>query len=330
MASNGIKARSDVGLRRGPRLASMGGYDLYVWRMGDFLHELEVFLRTAERASFSHAARELGLSQPSVSRTIATLEERLGVSLVLRNTRQITLTEAGLVLVDRARQLLADAADTEEAVRGTGELAGLLRVAATHGFGSRELVPLLPEFLLSHPKVRIELLLSDENQDLVANRIDVAFRVGRLSDSTLKARRVGTAFRHTVASPEYLKRRGTPKSPAELIKHDCICGPGATGPAAWSYRRKGRATAVAIEGRVTVSSAASLVACTTQGLGITIVATWMCRAELDSGALVTVLKDYLLEPIDIHALFPDGRIPSNKARALAQHVLARLPVEGLD
>ena len=293
--------------------------------MSDRLQQLEIFVRAAERGSFSRAAAELGLSQPSVSRAVANLEERLGVALMVRNTRRSSLTEAGVILLERARQLLADATEAEEAARGAGELSGLLRVATTHAFGTREFVPLLPEFLSAHPAVRIDLVMSDKTKDLIANRVDVAFRVGRLANSSLRARHLAVAPRYAVASPEYLQRHGAPKVPGDVVKHDCISGPGATGPENWCFQRKGKAVSVPVSGRVTVASAPALVACATQGLGITILATLMCRSELSAGALVRVLHEYLLEPLGLHAVFPAGRRPSTKARALAEHVAARLP-----
>jgi DNA-binding transcriptional LysR family regulator len=293
--------------------------------MSDRLHEIAIFVRTAERGSFSVAARELRMSQPSVSRTVAALEERLGVTLLLRNTRRITLTEAGRVLLERGRQLLADANDLEEATRGASELRGFLRVAATQGFGVRELAPLLPEFLAAHPKVKVELLLSDRFEDLIADQIDLAFRLGRLVGAGFTARRIQTLPRSLVASPRYLKRRGKPTALDDLPKHDCIGGPGAMGPEAWSFRRKGTVTSVTVDPRVVVASSLGLVAAAVQGVGITIVAHDMARAELASGALVPLLTDHALDTLELHAVYPAGRRPSLKARAFAEHVAMRLP-----
>ena len=307
------------------RVAAKNGYDLYGMRMSDRLHEIAIFVRAAEKGSFSVAARELGMSQPSVSRTVAALEERLGVTLLLRNTRRIALTDAGRVLLVRGRQLLDDADDVEEATRGASELRGYLRVAATQGFGVRELVPLLPEFLAAHPKVKIELNLSDRFEDLIADRIDVAFRLGRLVGAGFSARRIQALPRSLVASPRYLERRGKPTAPAELPQHDCIGGPGAMGPEAWSFRREGSVTSVTVAPRVVVASSLGLVATAVQGMGITIVAHDMARAELASGALVRLLTDHTLDTLDLHAVYPAGRRPSPKARAFAEHVALRLP-----
>jgi len=293
--------------------------------MSDRLHEIAIFVRTAERGSFSAAARELRMSQPSVSRTVAALEERLGVTLLFRNTRRITLTDAGRVLLERGRQLLADANDAEEATRGASELRGYLRVAATQGLGVRELVPLLPEFLAAHPRVKVELLLSDRFEDLIADQIDLAFRLGRLVGAGFTARRIQTLPRSLVASPQYIRRRGKPTAPAELANHDCIGGPGAMGPEAWSFRRKGSVTSVTVEPRVVVASALGLVAAAVHGIGMTIVAHDMARSELASGALVPLLTDHSLDTLELHAVYPAGRRPSPKARAFAEHVAMRLP-----
>lgn len=265
------------------------------------------------------------MSQPNVSRTVAALETRLGVTLLLRNTRRIALTEAGAVLLERARKLLADALEVEDAARGAGELRGALRVAATNAFAERELVPLLPDFLAAHPKMKIELLTSDLVADLVADRVDVAFRLGRVSGAAFTARRLRHARRHTVASPAYLRRGGEPAEPQALTNHDCISGPGATGPAAWTYRHKGAQVSIDVVARVHVATSPALVACAVRGLGITIVAHDMAREELASGALVPILADYVLEPLDLHAVFPAGKRPNAKARAFVDFVASRLP-----
>lgn len=265
------------------------------------------------------------MSQPNVSRTVAALEARLGVTLLLRNTRRIALTEAGSVLLERARKLLADALEVEEAARGAGELRGFLRVAATNAFAERELVPLLPDFLAAHPKMKVELLTSDAVADLVADRVDVAFRLGRISGAAFTARRLRHDRRQTVASAAYLQRRGKPEAPRDLANHDCLSGPGATGPAAWTYRHKGAQVSVDVVARVHVATSSLLVACAVRGLGITIVAHDMVREELASGALVPVLTEYVLEPLELHAVFPAGKRPNAKARAFVDFVASRLP-----
>ncbi len=169
--------------------------------MSDRLQELTVFARAAESGSFSRAARELGLSQPSVSRIIGELEARLGVKLLLRTTRRVTVTDAGVLFLDRAREILAEIEDAEDAARGVDSLRGTIRLALPLLYGTREIVPLLPQFLAMHPLLQVEMAFADERQDLVAEGAEVAIRLGTLSDSVFGARKLKTLERMLVASP---------------------------------------------------------------------------------------------------------------------------------
>jgi len=297
---------------------------LYKWSMSDRLLELTAFVRAAETGSFSQVARELGVSQPSVSRMVASLEARLGVKLFLRTTRQVTPTDAGALFLGRARQILGDLTDAEEAVRGVDSLHGVLRVTMSGAFGTREVIPRLPAFLARHPRLRVELLVSDRMDDLIAEGVDIALRLGRLSDSAFGARLLATAPRLVVAAPAYLDKKGNPKTLADLSLHDCIVGPGLSGRHGWSFTRGDAVTSVAVEGRVQVASADGVIACVRAGLGIAVVSKWMCGAELDAGALLPILTDYQLDPIEIHAVYPGGRRPSLKVRAFSDYLAAAL------
>lgn len=292
--------------------------------MSDRLLELRAFVRAAETGSFSQTAREFGLSQPSVSRMVAALEERLGVRLLLRTTRQVTPTEGGATFLARARQLLADLEEAEGEARGSDSLSGTLRIAMPGAFGIREVVPRLPAFLASHPQLRAEFLVSDRMEDLVAEGVDLALRFGPLADSGFGARRLARAPRHVVASPVYLAARGTPVTLAELAAHDCLFGPGGAGRAGWSFSRDGAEASVTVAGRVQIASADGVVACARMGLGIAVASRWMCRAEIESGELVVILEQYRLQPAEVFAVFPAGRRPSPKARAFSDYLAAQL------
>src|SRR5216684_2041997 len=163
--------------------------------MSDRWQELTVFVRAAESESFSRAARELGLSQPSVSRIMSELEARLGVKLLLRTTRRITVTDAGALFLDRAREILAEIEDAEDAARGLDSLRGVIRLVIPVLYGTREIIPLLPKFLAAHPLLRVELAVADARQDLVAEGADVAIRMGDLDDSVFGARKLETLER---------------------------------------------------------------------------------------------------------------------------------------
>jgi DNA-binding transcriptional LysR family regulator len=292
--------------------------------MSDRLRELTAFVRAGETGSFSHVARELGVSQPSISRMVASLEDRLGVKLLLRTTRRVVPTDAGRVFLERARQILGELDDAENAARGADSLRGTLRVALSGAFGTREVIPRLPGFAQQHPKLGIELLISDRNEDLIAQGADMALRLGPLADSGFGARLLGKAPRLAVASPAYLARRATPQTPADLAGHDCLLGPGLSGRTGWSFTRSGRTTSVTVEGPIRVASADGVIACAKAGLGIALASRWMCRAELEAGELVAILSNYQLDWVELHAVYPAGRRPSLKGRAFSDFLAAQL------
>ncbi len=288
--------------------------------MNDRLHQLAIFVRTVETGSFSKVAREFGLSQPSVSRTIAALEDRLGVKLLTRTTRQLSLTHPGEVLLSRARDVLAGVEEAENAARGADRVSGILRVEMPATFGVRQIVPLLPSFLEQNPLLKIDLMMSDRYENLVAERADMAIRFGKQRDSSFVARKLATTRRLFVASPAYLARRGTPKSLADLPRHHLIGGPTDASDQIWTARRNGISETQPVDLRVRTRLAAGAVACASVGLGIATVSTWMCGDELDSGVLVEVLADYRLDPATAFVIFPAGRRPSQKARALSDYL----------
>jgi DNA-binding transcriptional LysR family regulator len=300
------------------------GHYLFGFQMSDRLQELQVFVRAAESGSFSRAARELGLSQPSVSRIIGELEARLGVTLLLRTTRRITVTDAGAVFLDRTREILAEIEDAEDAARGVDSLRGTIRLALPIIYGTREIIPRLPKFLAAHPLLQVEMAVVDARQDLVAEGADVAIRLGKLGDSGFGARKLETLEIMLVASPLYLKARGTPKTPADLASHDCIFGPGNFGRDSWSFTRNGTEISVDVRGRIHTDSGPGVFASVMAGLGIAMASTVMFAAEAKADALVPLLRGYKLEPVDVHAVFPGGPRPSTKVRALVDFLVEEL------
>ncbi len=296
--------------------------------MSDRLREIEVFVRAAETGSLSRAGRELGLSQPSASRLVAALEERLGVRLLLRTTRRVSLTEAGAAYLERARGGLLELGEAAAAARGAEGLQGVLRVALPVAFGAGEVVPRLPAFLALHPRLKVELLMADRRQDLVEEGVDLALRLGPLPDSSFVARRLASAPRWPVAAPAYLASRGEPLTPRDLAAHDCILGPLGSAPDDWVFQDpSGAAISVAVQGRVRMDSAAGVIAGLEAGLGIGIASLWMCRAQLAAGSLVPLLAGYPLRPAELYAIFPAGHRASSKARAFADHLQTALATE---
>jgi DNA-binding transcriptional LysR family regulator len=281
---------------------------------------MSAFVRVVESGSFSAAAKQLNVGQPAMSKTIAALEARLGVRLLIRTTRGLTPTEAGLRFYERAKRSLEEADDADVAARGAGKgLTGLLRASAATTFARLHVVPRLPDFLDRHPELSVDLVLDDRLIDLVEEGIDVGLRMGDLMDSSATARRLGSSPRSVVASPAYLARRGYPSSPADLAGHDVVSYmQGRFGT--WTFTKESTEVSVAVGGRVRVSSAEGTRASVLAGLGITIASEWMFAPELASGEVVRLLPGWSLPPMDLWVVFPTGRLVSSKARAFADFV----------
>lgn len=284
--------------------------------MNDRLAALRLFARVARRGSFTAAGRELGIPQPTVSRIIATLEREIGTALFVRTTRAVAPTEAGLDYLQRIEPILAALEEAEHAIRGTGELRGLLRVGVSSSLATRVVAPALPAFATRHPGLRIELATSDVRQDLVGEGVDVALRFGSLPDSTAVARRLARFPRLAAASPRYLDGAPPLACPADLAAHDVIVGPSLAGQA-WSFSRNGKVVSVRVEGRVVTNSNEVAVAAAVAGLGIVSASRLGLTAELAAGSLVPVLPDWDMGTVDLSAVFPAHGATRPAARAFA-------------
>lgn len=292
--------------------------------MNDRWQEVSVFIRVADSGSFSAAARGLGISQPSASRIVTGLEERLGVKLLLRTTRALALTEAGLVFLERARQARAELEEAEDAARGIDSLRGTIRLAVPVIYGSKAVIPALAPFLARHPELRFEITMRDERQHLVTGGVDLAIRMGALEDSGFGARRIASVERLLVAAPGYLATRGIPRTYRDLAQHDAILhDPAVTGKDIWHLVHEGADVALTVRGRVQIDAAPGLLAAALAGMGIATVTRLMSEDELRTGALVQVLPDHAIAPTPVYAVFPSGPRPSAKVRALIDH-LARV------
>ena len=285
----------------------------------DRYQAMATYVRVVETGSFSAAARQLNVGQPAVSKTIAQLETRLQVSLLIRSTHGLSPTEAGQRFFERARAAIQEADEAELAARGAGTgLSGCLRVSAATTFASLHIVPLLPRFLAENPELEIDVILDDRVIDLVAEGIDLSLRMGALADSAAVARKLATGGRSVLATPVYFARSGEPKTPAELAGHEAVVY--SQTASVWSFSRDGAETSVAVHGRVRVSAAEGLRAAVLADIGLTIASDWMFAHELESGAVRRVLTDWSLPPIDLWAVFPAGRMMSAKARQFAAFI----------
>ncbi|UVK89976.1 LysR family transcriptional regulator [Pseudomonas sp. B21-051] len=293
----------------------------------DRLAAMETFVCVVETGSFSAAARRLNIGQPAVSKTIAQLEKRLAVSLLLRSTRGLTPTEAGLAFFERARRAIDEANEADNAARGSaGGLRGNLRISAAVTFGRLHVVPQLGPFLDQHPQLNIDLLLDDRNINLVEEGIDVALRMGPLSDSSLTARKIADCRRVVLGTPAYFARHGEPTRPADLDQHQGIVY-NLSGGATWTFRRGSEQQTQTLTGRLRVSAAEGLRAAVLADQGLTIASQWMFAPELASGAVRAVMGDWGLPDQDLWAVFPTGRMASAKARAFVDYVQGLLTSE---
>jgi DNA-binding transcriptional LysR family regulator len=282
--------------------------------MNDRFVSLQLFARVARTGSFSVASREFGISQPTASRMVAALEKQVGVALLTRSTRAVTLTEAGADYLIRSEAILAALDEADHAARGTGELRGVLRVATSASFAARGLLPYLGQFSDAHPNLRIELSLHDQRQDLVGEAVDVAIRIGTLNDSSLVAKKIGVNQRVLVASPIYLQRFGAPQVPGDLVNHTVVVGPAGRGMEGWSFSRDGKTTSVRVEGRYVIDAADGATAAAVLGLGIISCGFLGVMEELKSGALVRLLPDWEMGVVDINIILSAGKAAKPSAR----------------
>ncbi len=226
--------------------------------------------------------------------------------------------------LDQARRVISLWEEAEDAARGLDSLKGAIRLALPVMYGTRAVIPHLAAFMSVHPEVRIEILMSDERQNLVADGVDVAIRVGALDDSTFGSRVLSSVDKIVAAAPTYLEKHGIPNTPADLAEHECILGHGGFGRGTWRFRRNNTVTSVNVQGRLRINAAPGLVAAIVAGFGIGMVSNIMADAEVRSGSLQRVLSDYKIEGVGVYAIFPAGPRPSAKVRALVDFLAKEL------
>jgi DNA-binding transcriptional LysR family regulator len=293
-------------------------------RMNDRFTSMHIFVRIARTGSLSAAARELGMTQPTMSRTMTALEQQIGVALLTRSTRRVTLTEAGTEYLARSEMILAALEEADQAVRGTEELRGTLRIATSPVFATRTLMPRMAGFSDRHPKLRIDFALSDARSDLIGDSVDVAVRIGFAGDANVLVRRVATVRRVLVASPAYLSKAGVPTTPAHIPKHALVAGPAGRGSHAWSFRKKAEEVSLRVQPRFLIDSTDAATAASVAGLGICSTGHTSVDNELRSGALVQLLPDWDMGTADVSVILPAGRAAKASARAFADFIAQQL------
>ena len=275
----------------------------------DKLKQIESFVSVSSRGSLTAAAHAEGVAPAVIGRRIDALEERLGVKLLVRTTRRLTLTHEGSAFLEDCQRLLADFANAEASVSAGGvKASGYLRVTAPAGFGRRHVAPLVPRFLATHPDVNVSLNLSDRVVDIVNEGVDCAVRVGDLPDSSLVSVRLADNRRLCVATPAYLKRAGTPQHPSELMRHQCLTlSSDASQTRGWAFVVDGAVTHLRPSGRLDCSDGQVLHDWCVAGMGVAWRSTWEVEQEVAAGQLVCVLEDFAASPNGIYAVFPHAK-----------------------
>lgn len=284
---------------------------------------MEVFVRIVETGSFSAVAREMGMTQPTVSKQLTALEKKLKTRLLNRSTRQLSLTEAGSAYYESSKRII----DTVHEAEGNlgvlqTQLTGVLRVNTSIGLGQVYLGPLLLAFQKMHPGLSLDLSYSDRFVDLVEEGVDVAIRIGKLNDSTLAARRIGSSTRCLIATPAYLEKFGRPKVPEDLVNHNCLLYAYLSTGSEWTFQGTDGETRVKVSGNFRANNGEAIRQAVFANLGIAVSPEWLIQRELEEGRLVSILEDFSPAPAEINAVYPSARHVSAKVRAFTEFVRA--------
>lgn len=281
----------------------------------DRILQMEVFAAINDSGSFVQAANRLRMSPPAVTRAMNALEDRLGVQLLTRSTRQLSLTDAGARFLEASRRLLSEIEDAEkQAVGERGVAQGHLTISASMTFSRMIAAPVVRAFLASHPRISVSLIAVDRVTNLVEEGIDVAIRIGNLPDSNLIAKRLGMVRRLFVANPDYLERRGMPVEPTDLKLHSMIGFSGIMPSNDWHYKSGTTRGHVHLHPRFEVNDAATAIAAATAGEGITMALSYMVARQVRSGELVPVLDEYLPPAEPVHLVYPQSKLLAPKIR----------------
>jgi DNA-binding transcriptional LysR family regulator len=287
----------------------------------DTLESMAIFVRVVERGSFSAVAREIGLSQPTISKQISALEKRLGGRLFARSTRQLSMTDEGQRYYQQCRSILAAVENAEHTFHsGQERIAGSLRIGSSGSFGRIQIASRLRGFLELYPEVSVDLQLNDENVDLVSAGIDVAVRIGELKDSSLIARQIGLTRRRVFAAPNYLDRHGVPSTPTDLTDHNCLVFNQLEHFASWRFEHNGRWNSVQVSGNVRSNNSEAVRQMVLNGLGVSLSPLWLFRQDLREGRVVELLEKYSPASLPIHAVTPPDRKQSARVRAFTDYL----------
>lgn len=290
------------------------------------LNEMAVFVKVAEELSITGAARAMGLPKSTVSRRLARLEERLGVRLIHRTTRNLNLTEVGVAFYERCARLIAEAEEAELTVSELQQFpCGHLRITAPSTFAVAFLRPIVTEFMVQFSDVTVELMLSSRVVNVIEEGFDLAIRVGRLEDSTLVARKLGPIVVNLYASPHYLTAHGSPTTPDELAQHECLILGGGSPHDEWRLEGpENEQVSVSVQGRLVVNDMMFLRDATAAGMGIALLPSFLCSEQIQAGTLQQILPGWRPPENAIYAVYPSRRYLSAKVRVFLEFLIEQL------
>jgi len=297
--------------------------------MSDF-NKIELFSRTIKAGSFSELGRQLHMAPSSISRQISALEKELGVRLIHRSTRKISLTEAGQIYYERISKILGELDEAQQAISQLQENPrGTLRVNAAIPFGERKLVPVIPEFLSHYPELKIDLTLEDRAIDLVEGRVDLAIRIGKLDDSSIVARKLADNQFVVCGSQEYFESYGRPQNPKDLLHHNCLINKNVYDSNTWQFCKGKSTQKISVTGNFQVNTGGAVYRAMLSHLGIAILPTWFIGEDVKQGLLQTVLEDYdvslpAMSESGVYALYPAGQFLPPKVRVFIDYLTEKL------
>ncbi len=291
----------------------------------DVLLSMKVFRRVAETGNFSEVAREMNISQPTVSKHVAALEKHLNVKLLNRSTRQLNLTDVGKQYYDRCIYILDELLETEAMLRNQESIpAGTLRINTPITFGEICVIPHFWRFLEKYPELSIDLVMDDRYVDLVKDGIDVAIRIGPMTDSALVAKKIGNSPRIVIASPKYLSIHGEPSTLKDLNDHNCIVYTLLTTRNEWHFIGPNGKEVIQVNGRFSVNNPRTICEAIIEGQGIAVAPLWLISDAIKAGKVKAILEDYVPTPLEIHAVFPDRRYVPAKVRCFIDYLSKKI------
>lgn len=296
----------------------------------DQLGAMRAFIRVVQIGSFSAAARETNTSQATISKRVAALEAQLGVKLMMRTSRDHSLTEAGAEFYEKCVAILAELEEAESDARSrVASPRGLLRVTTAFPLGRLLIAPLLTDFLSRYPEIKLDLALSDSHVDLTREGFDIAIRAQKLQDSSMNARELFKNPMFLIASPSYLKQHGVPRTPEELVDHNCIVYSELSTQNSWHFTHENNDISVQVNGNFQCDNGDTILTAAVAGVGFAVLPYWMIKSHLDAGELQVVMSDFQPSTLPVNAVYPHSRYLPLKVRCFIDFLIeefARSPL----